>query len=91
MDSRLNWRWCSATDSEHPEPILSAWVRRLCQRAPELIGRTRLIFPAAPLSLDEVGMPGGRAWWHLDLEALNNAMGARGIPRPERVDSRWPG
>ena len=46
----------------------------LCQRAPELTGRTRFIFPAAPLSLDDVGMPGSRAWWHLDLEALNNAI-----------------
>ncbi len=46
----------------------------LCQRAPELVGRTRFVFPAAPLSLDDVGMPGGRAWWHLDIEALNNAI-----------------
>ncbi len=46
----------------------------LCQLAPELVGHTRFLFPAAPLSLDEVGMPGGRAWWHLDLEAFNHAI-----------------
>jgi len=46
----------------------------LCHVAPRLVGRTRFIFPAAPLSLDDVGMPGARAWWHLDLDALNNAI-----------------
>lgn len=46
----------------------------LCQLAPGLVGRTRFVFPAAPLSLEEVGMPGARAWWHLDLDALNKAI-----------------
>lgn len=35
---------------------------------PALAGRSRFIFPAAPLSLDEVGISGGRAWWPIDLE-----------------------
>jgi phospholipase/carboxylesterase len=30
------------------------------------------IFPAAPLDLGEQGIPGGRAWWHLDLDRLIN-------------------
>lgn len=30
----------------------------------------RFVFPEAPLSLAEAGFPGGRAWWMLDLEAL---------------------
>ena len=46
----------------------------LCELAPELVGHTRFLFPAAPIPLDEVGMPGGRAWWHLDLEAFNHAI-----------------
>jgi phospholipase/carboxylesterase len=46
----------------------------LCHVAPQLVGRTRFIFPAAPLALDDVGMPGARAWWHLDLDVLNNAI-----------------
>jgi len=31
-----------------------------------------LIFPAAPLDLAEQGMPGGRAWWPVDLDRLIN-------------------
>lgn len=34
----------------------------------------QFIFPEAPLSLDEHGMPGGRAWWMLDIAALNAAV-----------------
>ncbi len=46
----------------------------LLRVAPGLVGRVRFVFPAAPLSLDEVGMPGGRAWWHLDLQRLTAAI-----------------
>ncbi len=48
--------------------------------AEELLERTaspdgvQLIFPAAPLSLDELGMPGGRAWWLLSIAKLVAAM-----------------
>ena len=31
---------------------------------------TRFYFPAAPLDLSMIGMPGARAWWHLDVETL---------------------
>ncbi|QDU36832.1 Phospholipase/Carboxylesterase [Maioricimonas rarisocia] len=41
---------------------------------PELAGRTRFIFPAAPLSLEEFGIPGGRAWWPLDMIRLQAAI-----------------
>ena|GEM_PF-136632 len=41
---------------------------------PELAGRARFIFPAAPLSLAEYGMPGGRAWWPLDMMRLQAAI-----------------
>ncbi len=34
----------------------------------------RLIFPAAPLSLEEQGMPGSRAWWLLSIAKLISAM-----------------
>jgi phospholipase/carboxylesterase len=34
--------------------------------------KVALIFPAAPLDLAEQGIPGGRAWWHLDLDRLIN-------------------
>lgn len=41
---------------------------------PALAESVEVIFPAAPLSLDEVGMPGGRAWWHIDLDELVGAI-----------------
>ena len=43
-----------------------------------LIGPTaagiRFLFPAAPLSLDDYGLPGGRAWWPLDMAKLQAAI-----------------
>lgn len=45
----------------------------------------RFIFPAAPLSLDDHGIYGGRAWWYLDLEARMQAI-ARGEIRNLRND-----
>ena len=44
----------------------------LWNAAPELAAEVALVFPAAPLALDEIGMLGGRAWWMLDLERLLN-------------------
>lgn len=38
--------------------------------APDLRARVRFVFPAAPLTLAQLGAFGGRAWWHLDLERL---------------------
>ena len=41
---------------------------------PEVADRIEIIFPAAPLSLDNLGMWGGRAWWHIDMDELVGAM-----------------
>ena len=38
--------------------------------APDLMARTQFLFPAAPLDLAHLGMPGGRAWWELNVMAL---------------------
>lgn len=35
-------------------------------------GKTAFVFPAAPLDLADRGIPGGRAWWHIDLDRLIN-------------------
>lgn len=60
---------------------------------PELLDRlgdsgagVKFYFPAAPLSLSAAGMPGGRAWWMLDLDELARAVEgtARRDPR-ERI------
>jgi len=46
----------------------------------------RFYFPEAPLSLLEMGIPGGRAWWMLDLEML--ALAAEGkLERDQRDDT----
>jgi len=46
----------------------------LMRERPELASCVRFIFPEAPLSLDAIGMFGGRAWWHLDVAKLNAAI-----------------
>lgn len=45
----------------------------LLETNPELVDRVVIAFPEAPLSLTDLGMPGGRAWWPLDMEKLNRA------------------
>lgn len=45
----------------------------LLDQCPELQDRVQFIFPEAPLTLDEIGMPGGRAWWHIDMVKLQLA------------------
>jgi phospholipase/carboxylesterase len=44
----------------------------LLATAPSGAKKIAMIFPAAPLDLAEQGMPGGRAWWHVDLDRLIN-------------------
>ena len=51
----------------------------------ELASSTAFVFPQAPLSLAAMGMPGGRAWWHIDIEQLNAAI-ATGAIRDQRKD-----
>ena len=36
----------------------------------------RFVFPAAPHTLEELGMPGGRAWWPINMAALAQAIQA---------------
>lgn len=38
--------------------------------SPELAARVQFLFPAAPLDMSEMGLPGGRAWWELNVMAL---------------------
>lgn len=46
----------------------------LLQLRPDLKNKVRFWFPQAPLSLDDMGIPGGRAWWPIDLEELAAAV-----------------
>lgn len=41
---------------------------------PKMADKVQFIFPAAPLSLDQFGMYGGRAWWMIDLVRFQSAI-----------------
>ena len=58
----------------------------LIHREPLLASSTRFYFPEAPLSLDELGMYGGRAWWPLNIERLAAAV-ERGDVRNLRTET----
>jgi phospholipase/carboxylesterase len=53
-----------------PGEDLVGLAAELTHAAPVLAPKVRWVFPVAPLSLAELGMPTGRAWWHLDMERL---------------------
>jgi phospholipase/carboxylesterase len=55
-------------------------VRPLLIAEPALAEQAVLIFPEAPLDLEHQGLPGGRAWWNIDLDRLINR------PTPELLD-----
>jgi len=57
----------------------------ILQNHAALQNKVQFLFPEAPLSLDEMGMYGARAWWHLDMMAINAAM-AQGNLRDLRND-----
>ena len=40
----------------------------------KLAGAARFYFPEGPLDLSSIGMWGSRAWWMIDMDALNRAM-----------------
>ena len=46
----------------------------LLEHSPALAERVQFLFPEAPLDLEDMGMPGGRAWWHLDMRKLQMAV-----------------
>ncbi len=39
---------------------------------PSVLASTVFFYPAAPLDLSAMGIPYGRAWWHIDLDRLIN-------------------
>jgi phospholipase/carboxylesterase len=46
----------------------------LLRAQPALRGGTRMIFPQAPLDMAPHGLPGGRAWWPIDMLQLQAAI-----------------
>jgi phospholipase/carboxylesterase len=75
-----------------PGTDLVPLVPEILSLDPGLEAKVRFVFPAAPLTLDEIGMVGGRAWWHLDVQKMAMAV-ERGELRifrnetPEGLDS----
>jgi len=53
--------------------VVSEWVRLLESDA----AKFRFLCPIAPHSLAELGMPGGRAWWPLNMARMMQAIQAR--------------
>jgi phospholipase/carboxylesterase len=49
----------------------------LLRSFPSLLDHVQMVFPCAPLSLEGMGIPGGRAWWPLDLERLTRTVELR--------------
>ena len=47
-------------------PLLESWVHFLGMQADGV----RFVFPAALHSLSELGIPGGRAWWPINMQRL---------------------
>jgi phospholipase/carboxylesterase len=47
--------------------------QELLDQVPQLQENVQFVFPEAPLALDEVGLPGGRAWWPIDMVRLQLA------------------
>jgi phospholipase/carboxylesterase len=42
-------------------------------RQPKMSSSVQFLFPEAPLSLESLGMPDGRAWWPIDMRRLQMA------------------
>lgn len=53
-----------------PADDLAPIGAELLQTDPVINERVRFYFPAAPLDLAPIGMPGGRAWWPIDMQRL---------------------
>jgi phospholipase/carboxylesterase len=53
-------------------PLSAEWIGLLGDHA----GRFRFVFPDAHHSLDELGMPFGRAWWPINMARLAEAVQA---------------
>lgn len=48
-------------------------IGQLLLRQPKLSTTVQFLFPEAPMSLEELGMPDGRAWWPIDMRRLQMA------------------
>jgi phospholipase/carboxylesterase len=57
-----------------PGRDLVALAAELVTLEPALADVARFVFPAGPMDLDGLGIPGGRAWWYIDVNRLVTAV-----------------
>ncbi len=57
---------------------------QLLQQFPDLLDRVEIVFPVAPLSLADEGMPKSRAWWPIDIERLTSQTNPRDFEEMKR-------
>lgn len=58
----------------------------MLQASEKLAGAARFYFPAAPVDLSSMGMWGSRAWWMIDLDAIQRAQADGGFRKRARND-----
>ncbi|MCH2203508.1 MAG: hypothetical protein MK102_16195 [Fuerstiella sp.] len=54
--------------------------------SPKIAGSVRFIFPQAPVDLTPAGMPGGRAWWLINMEKLATVFQTRDYSQLTEVE-----
>lgn len=67
-----------------PGDDLVPLAEELVARTPALQGNVRFLFPEAPIDLADLGNPGGRAWWPIDMEKL--ILRQQGVAVPEDTE-----
>jgi phospholipase/carboxylesterase len=56
-----------------PGTDLVPLAEEMCGARPALVGRTRFVFPQAPVELGGMGFYDARAWWMIDIERFATA------------------
>jgi phospholipase/carboxylesterase len=56
-----------------PGTDLVPLAEEMCGAQPRLVGRTRFVFPEAPVELGGMGYYDARAWWMIDVERFATA------------------
>lgn len=69
-----------------PGDDLVAIGREMLAKSEALSKSTIFYFPQGPIDLSSIGMYGCRAWWELDIEAINLAMQTGGFRERARDD-----
>ncbi len=72
--SQIEWNVILSHGYGAPGTDLVPLATMLHRFSPPLQQKVRFLFPEAPLDLEEMGLPGGRAWWHLNIWKLQEAV-----------------